>query len=95
MDWKIMSTAFLTILMAEMGDKTQLAVLGFASQSKTTMSIVSVIIGAMGAFLVLTVLAAFLGGFITKYIQPKYLNIASGVLFIVLGILAIKNGMTE
>jgi len=92
MDWKIMSTAFLTILMAEMGDKTQLAVLGFASQTKSTLS---VIIGAMGAFLILTVLAAYLGGFITKYIQPKYLNIASGVLFIVLGILAIKNGMTE
>lgn len=58
MDWKIMITAFLTIFTAEMGDKTQLAVLGFSSQTKSTLS---VIIGTMGAFLVLTVLAAYLG----------------------------------
>ena len=87
-----MFTAFLTILTAEMVDKTQLAVLGFASQSKSTMS---VIIGAMAAFLILTVLAAYLGGFITKYVSAKNLNIASGVLFIVLGILAIKNGLAN
>ncbi|OGF45347.1 MAG: hypothetical protein A2452_02100 [Candidatus Firestonebacteria bacterium RIFOXYC2_FULL_39_67] len=92
MDWKIMLAAFFTILTAEMGDKTQLAVLGFASQSKSTMS---VIIGAMAAFLILTVLAAYLGGFITKYIPAKYIHIASGVLFIVLGVLAIKGAMAD
>jgi len=92
MDWKIMLAAFFTILTAEMGDKTQLAVLGFASQSKSTMS---VIIGAMAAFLILTVLAAYLGGFITKYIPAKYIHIVSGVLFIVLGVLAIKGAMAD
>jgi len=92
MDWKIMLTAFLTILTAEMGDKTQLAVLGFASQSKST---VSVIIGAMAAFLLLTILAAYLGSFITRYIPVKYLHIASGVLFIILGVLAIKGAVSN
>ncbi|MCX5776331.1 MAG: TMEM165/GDT1 family protein [Candidatus Firestonebacteria bacterium] len=92
MDWKIMIAAFLTILTAEMGDKTQLAVLGFAAQSKST---ISVIIGAMAAFLILTVVAAYLGGFITKYIPIKYIHLASGALFIVLGILAIKGALNN
>ncbi len=92
MDWKIMATAFMTILLAEMGDKTQLAVLGFSSQTKSTLS---VIIGTMGAFLVLTVLAAYFGSFITKYIPVKYIHLASGALFIVLGILAIKGAVSN
>lgn len=35
MDWKALTLSFVTVFLAELGDKTQLAVLSFATSSKS------------------------------------------------------------
>ena len=39
MDWSIFTTTFLTIFIAEIGDKTQFAALAAASQTKSVSSV--------------------------------------------------------
>ena len=39
MDWKVFSATFLTIFIAEIGDKTQFAAVAAASQAKSTISV--------------------------------------------------------
>lgn len=84
MNWKVFFTCFISILIAEMGDKTQLAVLGFTTESKSALSI---FLGAMAAFFVVTLLAIVFGEIINKYIPQKYVHIGSGFLFIIIGII--------
>lgn len=59
MDLKIMLTTFSMIFLAELGDKTQLAILSFAIKTKSPFS---VLLGAGGALLLATVLAIAFGG---------------------------------
>jgi len=83
MDWKIFLTAFTAIFIAEIGDKTQLAVLGFSTKSN---SVISIFLGAMCAFFVVTLIAVLFGEVITKYVPEKALHYGSATLFIIIGI---------
>jgi len=82
MDLKIILTTFSMIFLAELGDKTQLAVLSFAIKNKSPLS---VFIGAGGALLLTTALAIVLGGFLLKFIPESYVRYLSGGLFILFG----------
>jgi putative Ca2+/H+ antiporter (TMEM165/GDT1 family) len=59
MDWKIFGTAFLTLFLAELGDKTQLAVI---TMTASTESKISVFLGASLALIVVTALGVLIGG---------------------------------
>jgi Ca2+/H+ antiporter, TMEM165/GDT1 family len=59
MDWKIFGSAFITLLLAELGDKTQLAVI---TMTASTESKLSVFIGASLALVVVTALGVLIGG---------------------------------
>ncbi len=82
MDWKLAATTFGILFLAELGDKTQLAVFTLAAQHKSPGT---VFIGASLALVVVTLLGAYLGGFVANYISPRYLHIGAGTLFMVLG----------
>jgi putative Ca2+/H+ antiporter (TMEM165/GDT1 family) len=82
MDWKLVATTFGILFLAELGDKTQLAVFTLAAQHKAPGT---VFLGASLALIVVTLLGAYLGGFISNYIPPKTLQIGAGALFMVLG----------
>lgn len=83
MDWKLIATAFGILFLAELGDKTQLAVFTLAAQTKSPGT---VFIGASLALVLVTLLGAYLGGFISNYVPPKTLHIGAGTLFILLGV---------
>ncbi len=83
MDWKLVATTFGILFLAELGDKTQLAVFTLAAQSKSPGT---VFLGASLALVVVTLLGAYLGGFISNYVPLKVLHIGAGSLFIVLGV---------
>ena len=78
MDLKIMLTTFSMIFLAELGDKTQLAILSFAIKTKSPFS---VLLGAGGALLLATILAVFFGGVLLKFIPESYIRYISGGLF--------------
>ena len=83
MDFKVMLTTFGMIFLAELGDKTQLATLSFAAESK---SLVAVFIGSAGALILACLIAVVLGSGLARVIPADYIKMGAGVLFIVLGV---------
>jgi putative Ca2+/H+ antiporter (TMEM165/GDT1 family) len=84
MDIKIMMTVFITVFLAELGDKTQLATMIFAGDKK--ISKLSVFIAASLALTATSALGVFAGTIISKYISEKQLTIAAGIAFILIGV---------
>ena len=84
MDWKIFGTAFVTLLLAELGDKTQLAVI---TMTASTESKISVFIGASLALIVVTALGVLIGGVLSAWIPTEWLQRIVAVAFIVIGVL--------
>ena len=84
MDWKIIISAFLTIFLAELGDKTQLA--SILMTSKTNKPVL-VFIGTMIAFAVVTIIGVSIGSVITKFLPINIIKVCAAVAFIIIGIL--------
>lgn len=84
MDMKLFLAVFGTIFLAELGDKTQLATLLFAT--KQPMGLLTVFVGASLALMASTGLAVLGGSLISQYIGPRYLSYAAGAGFILIGI---------
>lgn len=83
MDWKLFGTAFVTVFVAELGDKTQLAALGLAAGSRGR---VTVFIAASLALVCTTALAVVAADVITRVVNPLALRRGAAVLFIALGL---------
>lgn len=78
--------AFLLIFIAEMGDKTQIMAMAFATQYK----IVPILIGvSIGSFLNHG-LAIMLGSMLTQFIPLEALQLVAGVLFVTFGLLSLS-----
>jgi Ca2+/H+ antiporter, TMEM165/GDT1 family len=84
MDWKIFGTAFLTLFLAELGDKTQLAVITMTSSTESKMS---VFLGASLALIAVTLLGVVFGGVLSQYIPTEWLQRIVAAAFIVIGVL--------
>ena len=84
MDWKILGTAFVTLFLAELGDKTQLAII---TMSAKTESKLAVFVGASLALVVVSLLGVLVGGVLTQFIPTEWLQRIIAVAFIVIGIL--------
>ena len=83
MDWKIFATVFGTVFLAELGDKTQLATVLFAS--KNTVSLWTVFAGAAIALVLASAIGVAAGSLVTQYVNPKHLSYAAGIGFVVIG----------
>ncbi len=84
MDWKIIMSTFITIFLAELGDKTQLA--SILMTSKTNKPVL-VFLGTMLAFAVVTVIGVAVGSIITKFLPINFIKIGAAIAFIIIGIL--------
>ena len=84
MDWKIFGTAFLTLFLAELGDKTQLAVI---TMTASTESKLSVFFGAAFALVVVTLLGVLVGGVLTQWVPTEWLQRVVAAAFIIIGVL--------
>jgi putative Ca2+/H+ antiporter (TMEM165/GDT1 family) len=84
MDWKIFTTAFVTLFLAELGDKTQLAVI---TMTANTESKLSVFLGASLALVAVTLLGIVFGGVLSQYVPTEWLQRIVAVAFIAIGIL--------
>ena len=84
MDIKLFATVFATIFLAELGDKTQLATLLFASRSPS--NLLTVFVGASLALVLTSLIGVAAGSVISQYVDPKYLAYAAGVGFVAVGV---------
>jgi Ca2+/H+ antiporter, TMEM165/GDT1 family len=82
--WATFFSTFITIFLAEMGDKTQLATLLLSAQSQSPWI---VFIGAGSALIATSLVGVLLGRYLAKVLAPKTLDIAAGVLLLVISIL--------
>jgi len=87
---KVFSTAFLMTALAEFGDKTQLAAIALTAQYGEPLS---VYIGAVLAFAVIVGIGVVLGRKISEKVESKWIEMGSGILFIVLGIVFIVEAL--
>jgi putative Ca2+/H+ antiporter (TMEM165/GDT1 family) len=84
MDFKVLSTVFISVFVAELGDKTQLATMLFASDKDTSKW--TVFIGAALALVVTSAIGVLAGSVISQYVSEKTLRYLAGIGFIAIGI---------
>ncbi|MBW2243291.1 MAG: TMEM165/GDT1 family protein [Deltaproteobacteria bacterium] len=84
MDVKLFATVFATVFIAELGDKTQLATLLYASDaSHPKMTIFAASAAALVATSAIAVLA---GSVVAEYVDPKAVRWLAGLGFIAVGV---------
>jgi Ca2+/H+ antiporter, TMEM165/GDT1 family len=83
---KLIASTFLMIFLAELGDKTHLSIFALAANRK---AFLSVFIGATGALILTTLIAAALGSAIGRFIPEKMIKIVAGVVFLGFGALTL------
>jgi putative Ca2+/H+ antiporter (TMEM165/GDT1 family) len=81
---KLFFTVFASVFIAELGDKTQLATLLFASGKEV--SKLTVFAGASLALIVASGIGVLAGAMMSQHISEKYLHYAAGIGFIAIGI---------
>ncbi|MEW6362558.1 MAG: TMEM165/GDT1 family protein [Pyrinomonadaceae bacterium] len=84
MDWKIFGTAFLTLFLAELGDKTQLAVITMTAKTDSKLA---VFLGASLALVLVSLLGVLVGGILSQYVPAEWLQRIVAVAFIIIGVL--------
>lgn len=84
MDWRVIITTFGMIFLAEMGDKTQLAAMTMAAQTKRPWA---VFIGSSVALIAVSAVGVLVGGVVSQYVPLIWIKRAAAVAFIVIGVL--------
>jgi putative Ca2+/H+ antiporter (TMEM165/GDT1 family) len=77
--WTVFSSTFLTIFLAEMGDKTQLVTLLMSAESKSPWL---VFVGAAAALISTSLLGVAIGYWLSKKLSPKTLDLAVAILLL-------------
>jgi Ca2+/H+ antiporter, TMEM165/GDT1 family len=77
--WKTILTAFATVFVAELGDKTQLATLGLTTEARSKRA---VFIGSAYALVTTSLIAVLAGSLAAMYVPQR----AAGALFLILAI---------
>lgn len=76
-------TMFVTIFVAELGDKTQIATLLFASERKG--AALSVFVASASALVLGSAISVLLGAYGSRWLQNVPLKLVAGIGFIVIG----------
>lgn len=80
-----MAKIFSTVFIAELGDKTQIAVLGFAASGKPLYTFIA----ASLALITITAIGATIGAVAGKILPQRTVQISAGIIFIIIGALYI------
>lgn len=84
MEYKLFGTIFFTVLLAELGDKTQLATMLFAADKEVSKWMVFA--AASLALVVASAIGVAAGHWLSQHIDAKQLSTVAGIGFIAIGI---------
>ena len=87
MDLRLLFTTLWLLFVAELGDKTPLAVIVMTARSGKP---IPVLIGAVIGLALVTVLGVVVGGFITRFVPVEYVSKGAAVAFIAIGVLMLS-----
>jgi putative Ca2+/H+ antiporter (TMEM165/GDT1 family) len=82
MDWKLLATTFAAVFLAELGDKTQVAVLSLAGGTSRRWT---VFVGASAALVASSLVAVLLADQLAKRIDPRVTQGVAGALLLAMG----------
>lgn len=82
--WSIFSSTFLTIFLAEIGDKTQLATLLMSAESQSPWTVFA---GAAMALITTSLLGVLIGRWLSQRLSPKTLNRSAGLLLMFISVM--------
>ena len=88
MDWRVLLTTFGVIFLAEMGDKTQLAAMTMAAQTKRPWA---VFVGSALALTAVSAIGVVVGSVIGNYIPLVWVKRVAAIAFIVIGVLILAD----
>ena len=74
---------FVTVFLAELGDKTQLATLLFATDQRISRP--GVFLASSGALVLSSLIAVVFGAQLSNYLSPRVLKVVAGCGFIAIG----------
>jgi Ca2+/H+ antiporter, TMEM165/GDT1 family len=84
MDWRAVLMTFGVIFLAEMGDKTQLAAMTLAAQTRRPWA---VLIGASIALTCVSAIGVAVGGVLGEYLPLVWIKRGAAIVFIIIGVL--------
>ncbi|MBW2271193.1 MAG: TMEM165/GDT1 family protein [Deltaproteobacteria bacterium] len=84
MDLQLFITVFTTVFVAELGDKTQLATLLYASEAANPKA--TVFAASASALVLTSLLGVAAGGLLSEYVDPRWMSWVAGAGFIAIGI---------
>lgn len=90
MDLKLFATVFGTVFLAELGDKTQLATLLYASDASH--SKLTVFAASALALVVTSGVAVLAGSVVSQFVNPNVVRWVAGLGFIAVGLWVILSG---
>lgn len=90
MDLKLLATVFVTVFIAEIADKTQIATLLYASNAQA--SKLMVFAGSALALVLASAIAVFAGAMLSHWVNPKLMAKVAGAAFIAVGLWMLVRG---
>lgn len=84
-------SSFSLIALMELGDKTQFAVIALSAEYQSALL---VFLGVMSAFAFITALGAIGGAALTRFVPLKYIQLGSGLVFILFGFAFLINAFS-
>lgn len=89
MDWKLFALVFGTVFFAELGDKTQLATLLYASRAEGGRWIVFA--AAASALVLTSAIGVAAGAVVSQYLNEQLLARIAGAAFVAIGVWILVN----
>jgi putative Ca2+/H+ antiporter (TMEM165/GDT1 family) len=83
-DWKLLWSTFVLLFVAELGDKTQLAVICTSASSDCPRT---VFFGAALALVTATLIGTLAGQVVARFVSPDLLRKVAAGLFVLMGVL--------
>ena len=88
----LLLSTFLTVFIAELGDKTQLATLTISGTSNKPLA---VFLGSSSALVFASLLGALTGGSISSFLPEVFLKSIASLTFLVIGIKLLKDSLVN
>lgn len=82
-----MAATFTLVFLAELGDKTQLATMLLAAETR---SLLAVFVGATAALALSALLGVAAGDLLRRVLPLRYVQIAAGLVFVAVGVLLLR-----
>lgn len=84
MDWRLMGISFVTVFLAELGDKSQLAAIALSSNSQNSPK--AIFLGTIAALILASLIGVILGEGTAQLLPTKWTKMIAALGFLILAV---------